>query len=159
MTRIDEFSSGYEWAGWAPRVVAAAVKSYTEMTSCAFKMIHAPVPLLLLFLSVRFIPPITPAAASPPAPPHQWGLRLRCQTRPSLQVNLGTACSLVLHGCNILWKYLLLIPHPFMLFLCSFLPLRYKHVAPRFSSGTSVSTLRVLTHINGKELLYRVEKV
>lgn len=67
MTGMDEFSSGYEEA---PGIVAAAVKAYTEMTSCAFKMIHDLVPLLLL-LSVRFIPPITRAAASPPAPLHQ----------------------------------------------------------------------------------------
>lgn len=38
MTRIDEFTSGYEPA---PKAVAAAVKPYAEMTSCAFKMIHA----------------------------------------------------------------------------------------------------------------------
>lgn len=55
MTRIDEFSSGYEPA---PKAVAAAVKSYGEMTSCAFKMIHAlvlhppPTSSSLLFLPV-----------------------------------------------------------------------------------------------------------
>lgn len=42
MTGMDEFSSGYEEA---PGAVAAAVKAYTEMTSCAFKMIHARFPL------------------------------------------------------------------------------------------------------------------
>lgn len=87
MTRIDEFSSGYEPV---PKAAAAAVKPYTEMTSCAFKMIHAPVPLspsLFPCLPARFIPRITPAAASPPAPPRQSGLRLHCQTQLNLQVN------------------------------------------------------------------------
>lgn len=37
MTRIDEFSSGYEYV---QKAAAAAVKAYKEMTSCAFKMIH-----------------------------------------------------------------------------------------------------------------------
>lgn len=53
MTRIDEFSSGYEPA---PKAVAAAVKPYTEMTCCAFKMIHALLPLLPLLLSLS--PPL-----------------------------------------------------------------------------------------------------
>lgn len=66
MADSDDLSLGYEPA---LRVVAAAVTAQGEMTSCAFKMIHALFPLLPL--SVRFIPPITPAAASPPARPHQ----------------------------------------------------------------------------------------
>lgn len=97
MTRIDEFSSGYEPA---PKAAAAAVKAYAEMTSCAFKMIHALVPLLPLSLllslspsAARFIPLITPVAASPPAHPRQWGLRLHCQTQLNLQVNWNKACS------------------------------------------------------------------
>lgn len=57
--------------------------------------------------ATRFTPPITPAAASPPVRPHQWGLRPRCQTQLNLQVKwsnmsewiLFTFCIFqVLHG-------------------------------------------------------------
>lgn len=94
MSRIDEFSWGYEPA---PKAVAAAVKPYTEMTSCAFKMIHAWLPLLPLLLSLcpsttRFIPPITPAAAFPPVRPRRSGLRPRCRMQPNLEVNRRNAC-------------------------------------------------------------------
>ena len=51
MTRIDEFSSGYDPA---PKAVAAAVKPHAEMTSCAFKMMH------------DLVPPLPPALSPPP---------------------------------------------------------------------------------------------
>lgn len=135
MSRIDEFSSGYEPA---PKAVAAAVKPYTEMTSCAFKMIHALLPLLpllpllSLFLSLsttRFIPLITPAAAFPPVRP---GPRHRCRAQLSLEVNHSDN-TLLRVGCNSLtaaWTHLV---------VCCLL--RYQHVAPGCSPATSLTAL------------------
>lgn len=131
MSRIDEFSSGYEPA---PKAVAAAVKPYTEMTSCAFKMIHAllpPLPLLpLLSLSTtRFIPLITPAAAFPPVRP---GPRPRCRAQLSLEVNHSDN-TLLRVGHNSLtaaWTHLAVCCLP-----------RYQHVAPGCSPGTSLTAL------------------
>lgn len=65
MSRIDEFSSCYNPAS---KAVAAAVKPYAEITSCAFKMIHAP-----------HIPPSLPLSPLPDLLPrsHQQQLSLQ----------------------------------------------------------------------------------
>lgn len=134
MSRIDEFSSGYEPA---PKAVAAAVKPYTEMTSCAFKMIHALLPLLpppppfLSLSTTRFIPLITPAAAFPPVHP---GPRPRCRTQLSLEVNHGdnTLFRVGRNSLTAAWAHLV---------VCCLLLFRYQHVAPGFSPGTGVPAL------------------
>lgn len=146
MSRIDEFSWGYEPA---PKAVAAAVKPYTEMTSSAFKMIHAWLPLLPLLLSLSL--PVYYQIYSPDHTSSSFPSSSSTPVRsPSPLQNAAEPGGKPQKRVR---------PKNEMLFINSFMdsfgcfhPLRYQHVAPEFSSGTSLTALWVFTYITGKDI-------
>ena len=150
LVKWPELMSLVQVTSSAPKAVAAAVKPYAEMTSCAFKMIHVLLPLtpLLPFFHVChqiYSPDHTSSSfPSSSSTPVRSPSPLPNATEPAGEMTSHVRANFIciLYFPNPSWTNII------------FSSLRHQHVAPEFGSGTSLTTLRVFSYITGKHLIW-----